>query len=982
MRKKHLLTYLLLPLLGLFLSTEALAQSDPIEPDPDLDREIGLNPDANPVAEGVSLDSDYSGTCKYVEEDGKRKLEIDENVFDNRNILMGISDPSKCPLPGSEVFENYPKIAGEFLFSGVVCITQSIILDSMFRVYCSILVWMYQIIEAMIILYLMFYGLAIMLDLSNRPLQEVVKRFLKIVFIFLMATSAQWGFGFVHKGFTNFLSSFSNILTRIQPLYTDGGEAAYALVENEDGEEEWKLLDLNGDVWKKNNAGPGTTPPGYGEVESDENYVSFRLPAQQWFLDSSRDFKLTPVFEEVTNNQSLLDDNIYKACILDLKFNTIDSTLESFHRCHPKGWPVAPNIAPFSTYCTFTDKNSEFPSGCTASANQFMYPPKMHIDSTLENPQLCDEENEPETCRQPFQGILGKIDAMFNSVVGDDNARGLSAMVIALVLWGFGAGVFLAMFLMTGIISMFIAFIQILWTYATSMMALTFLMMLSPLFISFALFKTTERMFRSWLGSLISFALQPILILGFLYVLSSATTLDRLSQLAKHEVGNTTYEFASAGDQRAVRMDAPGFIKPLYEAPGKEFLESLDIAVPETGVVGNLITKSARDKIREDGARRILNKVAAENFSGTTAGGIINPDEAIKLNNDRVLKMKEYFNGETEVKNEEGKITNTLTGAAALKYQFDNGEDFLQPFITEYNNTFGFDDGDSFSGEPPNSDNPEKPRGEFPTCKKYCPGFKPAYNLSEPDTLNPTSSQCVKYCMYSYSSKDEMFGYLVGAILIWLILNVMTGAFVSQVPTLAKRLANWQNYASNVPAIGSGGATLNAIRGVGEAVEENEGGMFTAGQRDRVYDMGSLFNLGVTGRPGAVTAAVEKATRVGQKEKVYTRDAKGKLVQKEQDKPSIWAKKKRNEQGFGKQQKELRKLYETAKRVAPKISQDSGISIEKLEVEAQNIAEELINKRGNYTETELRAKVEAELRSKYSAQIQKKSAARAPVSFK
>ncbi len=838
---KSTLKIILIMALAVFSASESYAQTP-----------IDIRDDLDVVRDGRSSDSDQSGVCSYVTDinTGNKELTIDRDVLSYDNILMGIDDPSKCPLPGnSEIMNGYAVLHGEFLFSGVICVTQTIILDSMFRVYCSILLWMYQIIYAMVILYIMFYGIVIMFDLSNEPLKQAPMKLVKTLFIFFLAVNAEWGFTWIHQSFTAALTNFSDILTKLQPLYTEGGEAAYRWNEDTD---EWVLLDERGNDW----APPQSDCLTGFTCVPDEQYIPFRLPVMQWFFDKNNAYKVEPVFEAVTDSSGL---------VKDYKYNASTSTLDQISKGHPKNWPAI--ISPFATLSTLDDRR---------------YPVRLQdVVGNIYDP--CDEELEPDTCRKPFQGIMGKIDAMFNAVVGNDNAKGISAMIVALVLWGLGGGVILAMLLMSGLVSMFVAFIQILWTYATSLMGLTFLMMLSPVFISFYMFKPTERLFRAWLASLISFAFQPIIILGFIYVLGNATTLDRLTQLAKNEVRNVEYSFSTNEDINQVTFNGPGFIEPLYEFPAPDEFDQqkLDIGADALGAARTegLMKKVDRDKFRENGAKIELNKliaglagVAYENFDAGRVAELaaINPNtlRAFELFNQKLDDVPHPIFPDK---------TRSVTGADALRYFHDvDGATWLSPFMTSFERNYGFDDGDGYPGEPP-SDPPSslKPKGEYPTCKKYCPEFLPAFDRANPATMNPDPASCTGFCMHIYSNKQEMFTYLMGAILIWIILNVMTGAFMSKVPELSKRLANWQNMGTQTPAIGGAGESTRTIGGGAELVQEDAGG-FTMHQREGVYNLGSVFSPGIgpslagdtPSRPGAFFAGLEKTTRIGQ----YTYD--------------------------------------------------------------------------------------------------------------
>lgn len=985
MRKNRIINFLLLVILGFMFAPHSFAQTP-----------IDIRDDANPALGNRSSLTDESGACQYIEDStGERALQINPDVFNHENILMGIADPAYCPLPGSEVFADFPQVSGEFLFSGVVCVTQSIILDSMFRVYCTILLWMYQILYSMMILYLVFYGLAIMFDLGSQPLREAPKRIIKIMFVFFLAVNAEIGFLWIHKGFTNFLNDFSNILTRIQPLYTDGGEAAYSWVKDPvTGDGEWQLLNENGEIWKYPASGseycenvdsddfdPGIDcgtlytgkayePTQYGPIDA-KDYSPFRLATQQWMFDVDNNFKLTPVFLEVNN--ALPDDPQVKPCVLDYQWSAEDGRLNEYPRCHKKDWPTVPDITPFTAYCTYPrDPDSSAYAVCPIVPNDTYYPKKLK-DVPGNQTDVCDEENEPETCRQPFQGILGKIDAMFNSVVGDDNAKGIGGMVVALILWGLGGGVFLALLLMSGLISMFVAFIQILWTYATSIMGLTFLMMLAPIFISFSLFRATERLFRAWLASLISFAFQPIIILGFLYVLSSATTLDRLTELAKHEVSTIKYEFSTNNDKTTASMSAPGFLKPLYEIPPDHegyLLDGIDD-------VEGLLTMEQRNKVRENAAMYEVNHLAAK------LAGIDYKEyqEANKLKDlqsvPEATELFKLYKTRIEIPHpQDPDKTRSVVGIDALKYHYDNGvgwlNDTVYPMIDNFQNNYGFDDADGYPGEP---ENPEQPKGEFPTCKKYCPAFEPGYDAADAATINPHPAQCDKFCMYIYDTKEQMFGYLTGAIIIWIILNVMTGAFMARVPDLAKRLANWQNMATQTPAIGGPGESAKSVAHGSELVEEGEGG-FTMHERTGVYNLGSVFGLGVgpslspdgsPARPGAVPAALEKLTRLGQTtERVeWVKDANGNMVPRiaSEKTKSIWA---RRNAGITPRKERMQRQEVKAARAAQTAAKGNNRAMAR----AYEIAMEIINTNPNIDSQSLQSEVRRKIMEEFAPRDQ------------
>jgi hypothetical protein len=66
-----------------------------------------------------------------------------------------------------------------------------------------------------------------------------------------------------------------------------------------------------------------------------------------------------------------------------------------------------------------------------------------------------------------------------------------------------------------------ITFVRAVFAYVYALVGITFLLALAPFFLSFALFKATTRFFEKWLGYMISFAFQVVLLFAFLgFILS------------------------------------------------------------------------------------------------------------------------------------------------------------------------------------------------------------------------------------------------------------------------------------------------------------------------------------------------------------------------------------------------------------------------------------------------------------------------------
>jgi hypothetical protein len=153
------------------------------------------------------------------------------------------------------------------------------------------------------------------------------------------------------------------------------------------------------------------------------------------------------------------------------------------------------------------------------------------------------------------------------------------------------------------------------------------------------------------------------------------------------------------------------------------------------------------------------------------------------------------------------------------------------------------DDFDSFVGEPM-SRNPggtSTPSGttagtsrspEFPECKKFCPGFRPAYiadneYFNNPDINKPVSklypdgtdcprdvdgnltvcapnAECIANCTNIVGGKERAFAHMAGGILLWILMNAVTAMFFSKVPEIAESLSRWSDYS---PKIRLGGAS-------------------------------------------------------------------------------------------------------------------------------------------------------------------------------
>lgn len=77
-------------------------------------------------------------------------------------------------------------------------------------------------------------------------------------------------------------------------------------------------------------------------------------------------------------------------------------------------------------------------------------------------------------------------------------------------------GIIMVVALLVSIFSFFMVLIRAMQVYALSLVAKAILFGIAPIFISFLLFEKTRPLFTSWLGQVISYSLQPIMLFTFL----------------------------------------------------------------------------------------------------------------------------------------------------------------------------------------------------------------------------------------------------------------------------------------------------------------------------------------------------------------------------------------------------------------------------------------------------------------------------------
>ncbi len=118
-----------------------------------------------------------------------------------------------------------------------------------------------------------------------------------------------------------------------------------------------------------------------------------------------------------------------------------------------------------------------------------------------------------------------RIDLLFQQLVGQEAIPGL--LLLAIMFLFTGSGFWVGLLLMCGVISMIVALITLVITYTTAMIALTYLLMFTPIFFALALFSTTRKIFEGWMAALISYTMQPILLYIMMMILAAAMNVGQ-----------------------------------------------------------------------------------------------------------------------------------------------------------------------------------------------------------------------------------------------------------------------------------------------------------------------------------------------------------------------------------------------------------------------------------------------------------------------
>lgn len=122
---------------------------------------------------------------------------------------------------------------------------------------------------------------------------------------------------------------------------------------------------------------------------------------------------------------------------------------------------------------------------------------------------------------ESISDAIYNLDEAAESIFGGPEDEGVTFIAGALALLSAPGGAVLGPMLLAEALFSFFVFVQAVLAYLVSITGMVFLMTLSPIFISFALFQPTKTLFEKWLKHIISYALQPPIIFAYLILMEN-----------------------------------------------------------------------------------------------------------------------------------------------------------------------------------------------------------------------------------------------------------------------------------------------------------------------------------------------------------------------------------------------------------------------------------------------------------------------------
>ncbi len=138
------------------------------------------------------------------------------------NAFAGATLTCAGPVPVGYLYDTATTCNGvtglQNLFSGLVCDYQMILDHIMAKVYCAIQDGIVQPLSLLILLFIMIYGLQLIIGMVQPAAREVVTRLLKICLVWFFATQAVFGIGVVYNFFIDFANQGISWMLAVIPM--------------------------------------------------------------------------------------------------------------------------------------------------------------------------------------------------------------------------------------------------------------------------------------------------------------------------------------------------------------------------------------------------------------------------------------------------------------------------------------------------------------------------------------------------------------------------------------------------------------------------------------------------------------------------------------------------------------------------------------------------------------------------------------------
>ncbi len=436
-----------------------------------------------------------------------------------------------------------------YLISGTICTIKVIMEASIFRIYCAVLLEWEPVFWNMVTLFVILYAMSVLFGVKNADGKDVVLKMIKIVTISVFVTNADIFYTYLYQFFFGFLDDFSALLV-------SGGSRGVTDYSGLPvfGNPSWNRLDVEG---RECVLGSSQLMSINGTAISN-----FKMPPLEC-VDSLGN-PATPVVDLAAGTATCSD------VVRMIGPNAGFEPANIIHTCR---CDIEPGAGTTWAFC-----RTEYPAldmlgrpiSAADPANSIMVPLSAAFNAG--NDPLADRCITAADCRVAGgSGVFDNVDVIFRNTVGGAEAIGLLGLTFAVSMLLPGVGIILMFLMMTGVVAMFTAFLRIMVAYVTAIMSLVFLMMLAPIFISMLLFSKTQNMFNRWMGSIIAYTFQPVLVLAFLFVIAEASSVNNMlnviNQSKAYEQGEQASYSVGGEDSWQFKFYGPK-LKLEYIEPG------------------------------------------------------------------------------------------------------------------------------------------------------------------------------------------------------------------------------------------------------------------------------------------------------------------------------------------------------------------------------------------------------------------------------